>query len=201
MGAPKLTAEQYRPSPGLEQFFTVMGDRVSLNILDLGELTQSNVNHITGLGHRLYMEDLLQSAELHFGKLDEVDGKISPEKVNRFLSDSLQFGAYHVDGILAWDVLERLPSAVMPAVVQRLRLLLRPHGVLFACFHSETRGDTVDAYHFRIADSKTLMVTPKGPFRAGQAFNNRSIERLFDQFQSVKFFLGRDYLREVIVRK
>ncbi len=37
--------------------------------------------------------------------------------------------------------------------------------------------------------------------RPVQLFNNRAIERLFQQFQSVKFFLARDNLREVIVRR
>ena len=31
-----------------------------------------------------------------------------------------------------------------------------------------------------------------------QTFNNRSLERLFGEFHSVKFFLTRDNLREVI---
>jgi lysyl-tRNA synthetase class 2 len=34
-----------------------------------------------------------------------------------------------------------------------------------------------------------------------QIFNNRSLEKLFQDFQSVKFFLTRDRLREVIVRR
>jgi hypothetical protein len=32
-------------------------------------------------------------------------------------------------------------------------------------------------------------------------FNNRSLEKLFGKFESVKFFLTRDNLREVIVRR
>jgi hypothetical protein len=37
--------------------------------------------------------------------------------------------------------------------------------------------------------------------RPAQVFNNRSLEKLFQDFQSVKFFLTRDRLREVIVRR
>jgi hypothetical protein len=36
---------------------------------------------------------------------------------------------------------------------------------------------------------------------AAQYFNNRCIEKLFHRFQSVKFFLAKDYLREIIVRR
>ena len=34
-----------------------------------------------------------------------------------------------------------------------------------------------------------------------QLFNNRGVEKLFQRFHSVKFFLARDHLREVIVRR
>jgi hypothetical protein len=37
--------------------------------------------------------------------------------------------------------------------------------------------------------------------RPAQIFNNRSLEKLFQDFQSVKFFLTRDRLREVIVKR
>jgi hypothetical protein len=32
-------------------------------------------------------------------------------------------------------------------------------------------------------------------------FNNRSLERLFEEFDSIKFFLTRDSIREVIVSR
>jgi hypothetical protein len=41
----------------------------------------------------------------------------------------------------------------------------------------------------------------RGQRKPAQIFNNRSLERLFQDFQSVKFFLTRDHLREVIVRR
>jgi hypothetical protein len=37
--------------------------------------------------------------------------------------------------------------------------------------------------------------------KPSQPFNNRAIEKLFHEFGSVKFFLTRDHLREVIVRR
>ena len=46
----------------------------------------------------------------------------------------------------------------------------------------------------------TLHVTQLGARRPTQLFNNRSLEKLFDRFASVKFFLTREQLREVIVK-
>jgi hypothetical protein len=42
---------------------------------------------------------------------------------------------------------------------------------------------------------------PRGAQQQCQYFNNRSIENLFGKAESVKFFLTRDHLREVLVRK
>ena len=44
------------------------------------------------------------------------------------------------------------------------------------------------------------IVGERGMRTSGQIFNNRSLEKLFGKFESVKFFLTRDNLREVIVR-
>jgi hypothetical protein len=45
------------------------------------------------------------------------------------------------------------------------------------------------------------LLVDRGRRRPAQFFNNRSLERLFQDFQSVKFFLTRNHLREVIVRR
>jgi hypothetical protein len=44
------------------------------------------------------------------------------------------------------------------------------------------------------------MLTPRGSRKRAQFFNNRGLEKLF-QDQTVKFFLTRDNLREIIVRR
>ena len=54
---------------------------------------------------------------------------------------------------------------------------------------------------FRILDNKTIQLSERGMRPAGQVFNNRNLEKLFGKFESVKFFLTRDNLREVIVRR
>ena len=54
---------------------------------------------------------------------------------------------------------------------------------------------------FRIVDNKTISVVDRGLRPTGQVFNNRTLEKLFGKFESVKFFLTRENLREVIVRR
>jgi hypothetical protein len=45
------------------------------------------------------------------------------------------------------------------------------------------------------------MLTSRGTRAPAQFFNNRALEKLFSRFQSLKFFLTRDSLREVIVKR
>ena len=52
-----------------------------------------------------------------------------------------------------------------------------------------------------LPEHKTLLVADRGSRKPVQVFNNRSLEKLFQEFESLKFFLARDKLREVIVRR
>jgi hypothetical protein len=47
---------------------------------------------------------------------------------------------------------------------------------------------------------KTLQVSQQGMRKPVQLFNNRSLEKLFARSESVKFFLTKDRLREVVVK-
>ncbi|MEZ5400740.1 MAG: class I SAM-dependent methyltransferase [Bryobacteraceae bacterium] len=187
----QIRPDQYRHSHGLDQFLGSLNhaDASPCQVLDIGEFTQANVAFIIGQGHRLTFEDLLRSFEL--------PGVPAAERLNH----ALDFPPAYFDAILVWDILEHFPPPVAESIVPRLHRILRPGGLLFACFHAEARDNTVDAYSFRIADGKTLLLQPRGRRKLAQTLNNRSIEKLFSGFDSVKFFLTRDSIREVIVRK
>ena len=85
--------------------------------------------------------------------------------------------------------------------MDRLADIMRPQSYLLAFFTVNDKAQEVASYSFRIQDSKTLLVTERGMRPTGHVFNNRSLEKLFGKFESVKFFLTRDNLREVIVRR
>jgi hypothetical protein len=188
-----------RPSRGLEQFFGYIRGQSGLTILDLGGATQQNVNFITNLGHRLYSEDFLQILNDTFGAEDTVD-QANPGRIDYFLRQSLDYPEGQFDGVLLWDVLEYLTPALLAAVVERLHLIVRPKSYLLAFFHSDDKLEAVPLYTFRIQDVNSLQVAQQGMRRPAQLFNNRSLEKLFGRFESVKFFLAKDRLREVIVK-
>jgi 2-polyprenyl-3-methyl-5-hydroxy-6-metoxy-1,4-benzoquinol methylase len=188
-----------RPSRGLEEFFNYIRGQSGLRILDLGGATQQNVTFITNLGHRLYSEDFLRILHEVFGAEDTVD-QSNPGRIEYFLHQALDYGEEQFDGVLVWDVLEYLNPTLLAAVVDKLHTIVRPKSYLLSFFHSDDKLDIVPRYTFRIQDVNQLQVTQQGVRRPARLYNNRSLEKLFGRFESVKFFLTRDRLREVIAK-
>jgi hypothetical protein len=190
-----------RNSHGLDQFCATLRERERLSILDLSAASQHTVSFITGQGHRLYAEDFLLQLERAFGAVDCYEKQEDPDKASAFLDASFNFPANHFDAALIWDSLEFLVPSVLEKVMRRLHRVMRPEGTLFAVFHAAERAEAVATYSYRISNSRTMLLVPRGQCRPAQLFNNRSLEKLFQDFESVKFFLARDHLREVIVRR
>jgi len=170
-------------------------------ILDLAGANQGTVSFITNYGHRLYSDDFLLQLDQCFGQGDFYENQSNPRAVDAFLRAALDFPEQAFDGALVWDVLEFLSPSLLSVVVNRLYGMLRPGSCLLAVFHNEERAETVPSYSFRIHDHHTIQLATRGRRQPAQFFNNRSLEKLFQDFQSVKFFLTRDHLREVIVRR
>ena len=190
-----------RHSNGLEQFFGQIKGERGLRILDLSGASQANIAFITNLGHKLSSEDLLQSLDLAFGKGDFFGNQSAPLLMQSFLEHNLSFPDNHFDGVLAWDVLEYLGPELLKAAVERLARIMKPRSYLLALFHAEERAETIPAFYYRISDASTLLLSLRQVRRPAQFFNNRAVEKLFQSFEAVKFFLTRDALREVIVKR
>ncbi len=193
---PPLSASDFlpRPSNGLDQFFSYIKGESGLSILDLSGVNQENVSFITNLGHRIYSEDFRRSVRM----AGHGDGQI---RADAFLSQNLNHPDSTFDGALVWDVLEYLSTPLLAATVERLARIVKPGSYMLAVFQAQEKTETVPQYSFRIQDSKTLLVAGQGRRKPEQVFNNRSLEKLFQEFDSLKFFLARDKLREVIVKR
>jgi hypothetical protein len=189
-----------RQSRGLEQFFGYIRDQVGLSILDLSGAHQENVNFITNLGHKLYSEDIMRGLAESFGAENAVE-QANPGRIDYFLKQNLDYEEGQFDGVLVWDVLEYMAPPLLAATLERLCHIVRPKSYLLAFFHVEEKMSAVPRYAFRIQDFNALTVVERGLRMPVQLFNNRSLEKLFTRFESVKFFLTREQLREVIIKR
>jgi hypothetical protein len=194
------TAPLLRRSNGLREFWTGIEGAPRGGILDLGSASQSNLSFITSRGHKLYAEDLFRIA---LRPPAPPNGKptVSPpfSEEERFFRENLGYSEGQFNGILCWDLLDFLPEALVQPFIENLHYFLKPGGSLLAFFHTAPPGTDVPIGQYRINAMDTLEVTGNTTARLRRNFNNRAIENLFRKFSSLKFYLSRDSLREVII--
>ncbi len=193
-------SSQIRHSSGFEQFCSLLQSSESLSILDMTGASQANISFITGFGHRLSSDDIVGTMQQSFGS-DFFESQQAASTAQRFLEQTLTFPDEFFDGALVWDALQFLASPVLEEAVKQLLRVMRPGGLMLAFFNADEKATRIPIYNYRIQDSKTLLQVPRGGSQKAQHFNNRSLEKLFERSSSLKFFLTRDSLREVIVRK
>ncbi len=191
-----------RPSNGLREFWSGIETVQHEGILDLGSISQSNLSFVTGRGHKLYTEDLIRVA-LRLAPQPKRNGKPQFSEEERFFRENLNYEEGQFAGILCWNVFDILPEALVNPLVYNLYYFLKPGGLLLALFHAGSPGESeeVPLHHYRISSINTLEVTAKTTGKLRRHFSNRAIEKLFRRFSSIKFYLSRDKLREVIVAR
>jgi hypothetical protein len=125
--------------------------------------------------------------------------------LNRFLAENLTYEGPLFDAVLCWDVADYLPEPMVKPMIDRICSLMKPGGLLLAFFHTRDAGPEAPHYRYHLAGNDVLDLQPTsgksgGPgFRLQRVFNNRHIENLFHDYASIKFFLARDHVREVLV--
>lgn len=214
---PQAAQKLTRRSSGLGELSRLWESDSPLCVLDLGSTSPSNIRFFTERNHKIYSEDLLvASTEPHLAIKDEQGNPALDSR--RFLADNLQYPAAHFDVVLCWNLADYLDESLVRPVMGRLWSVLKPGGMLLAFFHTKDAGPDSPCYRFHILDKDVLEMqrivlrreARRGPtgavhtavgdgFRLQRVFNNRHIETLFRDFASIKFFLARDNVREVLV--
>jgi len=211
------TSRLTRRSSGLAELSRILRSEEPLCVLDIGYTSAANIRYLTALGHRTYSEDLLDaSTDPALVMHNEQGQQVLDSK--RFLADNLTYPNAQFDVILCWNLADYLDESLVKPVVGRFWSVLKPGGMLLAFFHTREAGPDAPCYRYHIVSSDTLDMQHievrrdqrKGPsggshganhigFRLQRVFNNRHIENLFRDFGSIKFFLTRDNIREVLV--
>ena len=193
-----------RQSHGLDQFCASLEERPGMSILDFAGASQATISFVTNYGHRLYSDDFVRQLDQIFAPANGAnffENQANPILVSDFFNLALTFEDASFDGALVWDSLQFLASPLLQTVVAKLHRMLRPGASLLALFHTEERIESIATYAYRIQDHRTIQMSARSQRKPAQIFNNRSLEKLFQDFSSVKFFLTRDRLREVIVKR
>jgi len=187
-----------RRSTGFGEFIRGISREQDLKVLDLGSTSPANITFMTGLGHRFQQEDLLRLSNDKSLLIPNGDGGSSID-IDRFLRDNLSFSREEFDAVMFWDLADFLPEILVKPVIERIQIAMKPGGTMLAFFHTKDAGPEAPFYRYNIVSKDTLELQPVRGFRLQRVFNNRHVESLFREYASIKFFLGRDNMREVLV--
>jgi len=200
-----------RRSNGLSELSRSLREREGMRVLDLGPTSPQNISYFTSLGHRIHNEDVLLAARDPVFFVQNEDRQQVPN-LERFMAENLVYEREFFDAVLCWDLADYLHADLVKPVVQRIHYVLKKKGLLLGFFHTRDAGSDAPfhRYHIGSYDALELQRIPPpspgkekavrySPLRLQRVFNNRHIENLFHDFSSIKFFLGRDNIREVLV--
>src|SRR5438067_3240749 len=84
------SARPARHSSGLGEFTRTIAGQENLCILDLGSTSPQNIAHLTGLGHRVYNEDVLSSS-LDPSFISKKEDGTTSINLEKFLRENLTY--------------------------------------------------------------------------------------------------------------
>jgi hypothetical protein len=175
-------------------------------ILDVGPTSPTNINFLTGLGHSVYMADMVDDANSEEYRLPPLDIDSDDEEpprydTARFVIENLDFAGREFDVVLLWDTLDYLPEPFVPAVIGRLQEVLQAGGRLLAFFHTGEQGPETPFNRYHLTAGDSVEAQRGAMHRIHSIYSNRGVEKLFSEFREIRFFLARDKMREVIIQR
>lgn len=172
-----------------------------LRVIDVGYTSPANINYLTGLGHSVFMADLVHDAcTVNWQRGTDEDGKPVWD-TQGYLDQCLKFSGRTFDVVLLWTALDYLPEPLVAPVVNHLFSAVNPGGQVLALFHTRTQGEETVHCRFHLTEGDDVDVQVAQPFPIQRAFTNRSIERLFADWSGHKQFLAKDSVSEVIITR
>ena len=206
---PKVQERISRRSSAMAEISRLLKTEDPLCVLDIGATSASNIRFFTERGHRIYSQDLLEASTDPALVISNEQGLPTLDS-KKFLEDNLAYPNTHFDLVFCWNLADYLDESLVKPVIGRLWSEMKPGGMLLAFFHTREAGPDAPYYRYHITGTDMLEVhtlNARGSGRKERArnftlqrvFNNRHIENLFRDFASIKFFLSRDNIREVLV--
>lgn len=172
-----------------------------LRVIDIGFTSPSNINYLTGLGHSVFLADLVQDAftgEWITGTNEDGEPIWNAQG---YLDHCLKFSGRMFDVVLLWTSMDYLPEPLLAPLVAHLYAAMNPGGQVLAFFHTRTQGEETVHCRFHLTGSDDVEMQVSHPYPIQRAFTNRSIERLFTGWSGHRQFLAKDSLSEVIITR
>src|SRR5271166_1443337 len=207
---PAVPQKLSRRSSGMGEISRLLNSQEGLCVLDMGSTSANNIRFFTGNGHKNYSEDLLRSSLDPALRIQDSTGNTVVD-IKKFLEENLVYANAQFDVVLCWNLPDYLEESLVKPAIDRLWSVMKPGGYLLAFFHTRDAGPDSICYRYHVTESDMLEMqevkfappgrppSEKQSPRLQRVFNNRHIENLLRDFASIKFFLARDAIREVLV--
>ena len=173
-----------------------------LRVLDIGPTSPQNINFITGLGHSLYMADVVHEAlNSQWTTPPAEEGGERGFDVQSFFEQNLNFDGREFDVVLLWTTLDYVPTGLIQPLIDHLHKAVKKDGRILAIFHSKMIGQETSFYRYHLTEGDTIEAQESDPHPILRAYTNRNIEKLFSLYGNYRFFLAKDNLYEVIITR
>ncbi|HVW76862.1 MAG TPA: methyltransferase domain-containing protein [Alloacidobacterium sp.] len=191
-----------RHSSGWSALLKHLKAEPSLCVLDIGPTSPSNINHLTSMGHSVWMADVVHEALKGGFELPPAEGSSEASfDVAGFFEQNLNFSGRQFDVVLLWTTLDYIPDGLIAPLIEHLHQAVRPGGRILALFHTRQNGPETAFCRYHITDGETIEMQESAPFPIRRVYTNRNIEKLFSAFSNYRFFLAKDNLYEVIITR
>jgi hypothetical protein len=195
-----------RHSSGWVAMLKHLKEEESLRVLDVGPTSSQNINFLTGLGHSVYMADVVHESITgppggSWIKPPEEEGAPEGFDVSGFFDQNLNFGGREFDVVLLWTTLDYIPQGLIEPLIKRLHDAVKKGGKILAIFHTKLAGPETAFCRYHLTDSDSIELQESEPHPVLRVYTNRSIEKLFSQYGGYRFFLAKDNLYEVIITR
>ncbi len=178
-------------SKAFSAFIKYIEARSATRILDMGPVCGDNINLLAQIVHQLYICDM-------FTQLSKrLENGHSPGRVWRYLD----YAPDTFDGILLWDLTDRMADDVIGEAGKKYWHILKPGGIVMVCASGE-KENQAGVRTFVIADD--LRISFRNQAHLDLPLHSRKTRRIIDIMAPLKLAqssLFRNGLREFIFKK
>jgi hypothetical protein len=191
-----------RHSSGWTAMLKHLKEEESLRVLDIGPTSPQNINFLTGLGHSVYMADVVHEAlSGPWITPPQEQGEEAGFDLPGFFEQNLNFAGREFDVVLLWTTLDYVPNSLVQPLIQHLHTAVKKGGKILTIFHTKITGPETSFCRYHLTDSDAIEMQESEPHPVLRVYTNRSIEKLFAQYGGYRFFLAKDNLYEVIITR
>lgn len=173
-----------------------------LCVMDVGPTSPQNITLLTGMGHSVYMADLVgDSLGGQYDLAAEEPGSAKRFDVERFFEQETGFGKRQLNVVLLWATLDYIPEDLVEPLVERICAATEPGAQVLAMFHAKKNDENTRYCRYHLTETDTLEAQELEAHPMQRVLTNRAIEKLFSKFSNYRFFLAKDNLYEVLITR